>query len=94
MQSGSFAVARRGATCLALNQPSLNLLYSRPDLLYSTLPRISGIITCAAYTSHTCGAGAGFSNILAAGGSTLVPASWNAVSFNHRDGRVNMDRAS
>ena len=42
--------------------------------------------------SHVCGVRTGFSNILSAGGSTLVPRHWSAVTrlllHHHRDGGI------
>jgi hypothetical protein len=50
-----------------------------------------------AYNGHACGVRAGFSNSPSAGGSTLVPGHWSAVTrlflHHHRDGGDNMDRA-
>ena len=38
--------------------------------------------------SHVCGVRVGFSNILLAGGSTLVPGHWSALLHHYYDGGI------
>ena len=63
--------------CLVICINLVKIYYVHARIRYILLCHESqaSYITCVAYTSHACGAGAGFSNILAAGGSKLVPAS-------------------
>jgi hypothetical protein len=59
------------------------VMYSSRDKIYCTM-FTPGLAIFYLFTilnpSHMCGIRAGFSNILSAGGSTLVPGHWSAVT--------------